>query len=199
MSMRVDPLFLVAFALGTTSAQTVEETCSIEGRITSAGMNLTLRKASVSLYLSGGSLAIAETGTDPDGNFCFVNVKSGEYRVAAEQAGYMRREYGAGRWQERGTVFLLSADQRRTANIELFPRGGIRGRVVDYDGDTVPTSRVTALRLYGGMAGANLPRSRILIAMKAANISLPIFRPVNIWCVRSRESNLRHQRFRAVP
>lgn len=139
-------MVLVFFTSGL-AAQGVDETCTIEGRITRAGESVPLRKSTVSLYRIASTLALLETGTDTDGHYCFVNVKPGEYRVAAEQAGYMRREYGAGKWQAQGTIFQLTERQRQTANIELYARGGIRGRVVDSDGDTVPTSHVAALRI----------------------------------------------------
>lgn len=144
MDARFAALFLF---LTPAIAQVTQETCTIEGRITRLGTNAPLRKASVGLYVYSSTRSQFETGTDNDGHYCFVDIRPGEYRVAAEQAGYMRREFGAGRWQAHGTIFQLSRNQRQTANIELIPRGGIRGRVTDNDGDTVPTARVTALRV----------------------------------------------------
>lgn len=129
------------------TAQNRGEECAITGRITRAGTDEGLRKATVGLIQAGGSKPMQQTGTDLTGRYCFLGVVPGLYRVAAEQAGFQRREFGARKWMDRGQVFALEPDKPYTASFDLFPLGGIRGRVTDSDGDVVPGTLVTAMRV----------------------------------------------------
>lgn len=138
--------FLLALSL-VAAAQSRDEVCAITGRITRAGTDEGLRKATVGLIQPGGTKPDRVTGTDFSGRYCFLGVAPGLYRVTAEQAGYQRREFGARKWMDRGLVFALEPDKPFTASIELFPLGGIRGRVTDADGDVVPATLVTAMRV----------------------------------------------------
>lgn len=129
------------------AAQSRDEVCAITGRITRAGTDEGLRKATVGLIQPGGTKPMQQTGTDLTGRFCFLGVAPGLYRVAAEQAGFQRREFGARKWMDRGLVFALEPGRQFTASIDLLPLGGIRGRVTDSDGDVVPATLVTAMRV----------------------------------------------------
>jgi hypothetical protein len=137
-------LFLLALVA---AAQSRDEVCAIEGRITRAGTGEGLRKTTVGLIQAGGSKPMQQTGTDLTGRYCFLGVVPGLYRVSAEQAGFQRREFGARKWMDRGLVFPLEPGKTFNASIELFPLGGIRGRVTDADGDVVPATLVTAMRV----------------------------------------------------
>jgi hypothetical protein len=140
------------------AAQNADEVCNITGRVTRASSDEGLRKATVALMPVGGTKPLQQTGTDLTGQYCFSGVVPGLYRVSAEQAGFQKREFGARKWQDRGTMIVLEPDKPFNASIELFPLGGIRGRVTDYDGDVVPGTRVTALRVVYRHLRRNLER-----------------------------------------
>ncbi len=140
-------------------SQTADDTCAIAGRVTRSGSTEGLRKATVALFREGGMKPLVETGTDFSGQYCFTGIVPGFYRVSAEQAGFVKREYGARRWQERGTTLVVQKGEPVTANLELLPRGGIRGRVNDGDGDAVPGARVSALRIVYERGRRDLQRA----------------------------------------
>ncbi|HYM10214.1 MAG TPA: carboxypeptidase-like regulatory domain-containing protein [Bryobacterales bacterium] len=127
------------------------EKATVEGLVVKAGSGEPLQKAQVTLTGGGRPWPAAETRTDAAGRFLMANVEPGEYMLAAERNGYIRRVYGEADQAEAnifgaGTPLELEAgEHRRDIVFELIPAGVIAGRVLDEDHDPVPGAQVQAI------------------------------------------------------
>lgn len=123
---------LIALALLTPC---LAQKASIEGRvINQAGEPL--KAARVRLILPGPITTAAESVSDAEGNFVLQNVAPGTYTLVAEHTGYLQSH----------PDLTLEPGQRVTGfSVKMTPAALLAGRVVDENGDPVPTARVTIL------------------------------------------------------
>jgi hypothetical protein len=87
--------------------------------------------------------------TERDGRFVVPNLEEGSYRIAVQQNGYVRQEYGQRVFPGQGTLINLAAGQvLRDITIQLTPTGNVGGRIVDGDGQpgvSVPLQLLKAI------------------------------------------------------
>ncbi len=127
-----------------------KERSKVEGRTFNSVSGEPLRRVTLSLS------PIDHTGTpraavsDSEGHFVFEGVDAGAYRLVAERAGFLRREYGAKKTESPGTpVVVTEANSATGLDLRLNPQGVIIGKVVDEEGEAVPHVDVTAFRRAG--------------------------------------------------
>ena len=96
---------LIAFAclfpivLSAQPRLTVDDLCSIEGRVLNALTGEPLKKVTLSLRnldgLPGMPRPLYSTVSGPDGRFAMKEIEPGSYLLSAERAGFLRASYGA--------------------------------------------------------------------------------------------------------
>jgi len=85
--------------------------------------------------------------TDDSGTFRFVNVVPGAYRLAANQEGYLRGEYGARAPGRPGTRLTVVPGQAlKDIVIAMIPEGAISGYVYTREGDPLRNATVQLLK-----------------------------------------------------
>jgi hypothetical protein len=103
--------------------------------------------------LGGGPIGavVPMTTAGADGSFVLTDVNPGRHWLVATLSGFLPVEYGQRSATGIGTSFEVSAGQRVTVRLALWPTSGISGRVVDAEGDPVGRVQVLALRqVYDG-------------------------------------------------
>src|SRR5436190_7966903 len=157
-------LFGVTFA----AQQTQTAKATIEGTVTRAGTGQPLKNAKVTLNRTtastrntgaagdpnaaglqnrlGAVLAAAAVGvnTDANGHFTITGLDPGDYRISADREGFLRSEYGQRTPTGSGITVKLAANQRFTADLQMFQGSVISGRVVTPDGDASTKTVVQA-------------------------------------------------------
>ncbi|MBV8833284.1 MAG: carboxypeptidase regulatory-like domain-containing protein [Acidobacteriaceae bacterium] len=138
--------FCIAFLEG-------QQACLVQGRVIDAQTGQPVRKAQVRLRRnqvnSGESpkpAGVGKTISDRDGNFCLTgNVGRGDYLLIAERAGYLLTSFAGTSPGLFGTVLALNPGQTiKNLMLALIPQALITGRVVDPDGEPVPSLIVSA-------------------------------------------------------
>lgn len=141
----IAPLTL-ALAMMQAPAPVEPKVATLEGVVTHAATQTSIRKAKVGLsaigFEGGGTV---ETGDD--GKFVFKDVKPGRYRLTAEKAGYETTAYGAKKPGEGGGQVLRvdAGASMTTLSIALPKQGVIAGKVIDSDSEPVAKALVLAL------------------------------------------------------
>ena len=115
----------------------VDDKCSIEGSVFNAATGEPVKKAALTLRLSGGRNSISlSAATDASGHYKFDSLDPGTYTMSADRTGFVPQVYGAKGPARPGTMIALTPGQNlRDAALKLIPQGVITGRVVDEDGD----------------------------------------------------------------
>jgi len=97
-----------------------------------------------------------------DGKFVFEKVARGVYRVSAERRGFLRGEYGARRYGQRGGLITLTDGQEmKGADVKLDPQSVIAGQILDENGEPMQHVQVAAWKRIpvagrqGGPAGSD--------------------------------------------
>ena len=121
---------------------------SISGYIVRMGTGDPLSKSTVTITTYNAARNQSYTATSTTGGqFSFQNLEPGQYRLAANRAGYVRMEYGARSPSRPGLPITLSPGQRLTNIVlQLMPAGTITGRVFDRDGEPLANVNVEALK-----------------------------------------------------
>jgi hypothetical protein len=108
---------------------------SVEGRVTNQAGE-PLKTTRVRLILTRAGSTAAESLSDADGNFVLQNVAPGSCALVAEHSGYLQSH----------PDLTLEPGQRLTGfAVKMTPAALVAGRVVDENGDPVPTARVAIL------------------------------------------------------
>ncbi len=130
------------------AAQSKEDQCTLDGRVVNGATGQPVRKAALMLGGSGsGGATILKAASDDDGAFSFKDIPPGEYQLFAERAGFARQVYGARRNPLSGTPIVLTVGRKmKDLVFKLSPDAVIVGRVLDEDGDVVPSALVLAMR-----------------------------------------------------
>ncbi len=146
--MRLMLLFLAVFA-AFLSAQ--EQKCRVEGQVLSIG-GAPLKKTTLRLQWSGQpSQSTTPTSyvatSDNEGKFLFEEVVPGTYILSAQRTGYVNQTYGAKSPGTGMTPLKLDGGQvMKDLVFKLIPQGIIFGKVVDDDGEPLPSFSVQASR-----------------------------------------------------
>ncbi len=147
------PLFFLAFQAqpAAPAASADEQKCVLEGQVISASTGSPLKHASLRLQpmgpVSGGATRTGFTSsTDAEGKFVMTNVDPGTYQLMAQHAGFVPQTYGA-RANSGGTRLKLDGGQSmKDLLFKLVPQAMVYGRVVDDDGQPVPSVRIQVQR-----------------------------------------------------
>lgn len=135
-------LALLSFA----QEKPAEKLCTISGTVIKEPGSQPLKKAIITLIAedqeSGKNYT---TISDNEGHFALNDVRPGRYRMLLERTGYT--EINSRKHKSEGRTLSLSAGQQ----IENFPlkmlaTSAVLGKVVDADGDPVPSVEVVVLR-----------------------------------------------------
>jgi protocatechuate 3,4-dioxygenase beta subunit len=131
-----------------------QPTGSIEGQLVNRSTGAPLNKAVMTLELLSGHDTSVSTGTDEQGRFTFTDLKAGRYRLTAERRGFLRQNYGAGKYGTGAKFVGVAPNQPVNAIVfKLTPESVISGRIIDEDGEPVEGVRVAVLKpaWNGGM------------------------------------------------
>ena len=147
--MKLTPLFLAAALVASLSAQnrfngskfTLSEQptgkASIEGNAVDAVTREPIKKASVIL---NGMVSLTAT-TDASGHFAFHDLPAGKYIIQANSEKYPPPRPGVD-VDSQQSVTLAAEDQKQDITLVLAPGAYVRGRVLDEDGNPMPSCSV---------------------------------------------------------
>lgn len=149
--MRWFPLaLLLSASLANAQSEATQKTIRVEGAILSLTGDI-IRKATVRLEGTGGQpgqppINYSET-TDNAGKFVFEDVAPGRYTLSADKLGFAPVRYGARSNTSPGTQLTLTAGvEMKDLVLKMSPYGVIAGKVLDQDGDPVPSVQIQAMR-----------------------------------------------------
>jgi hypothetical protein len=139
-------------------AQPAPENSAITGRVVSAATGAPLKKASVWLESFTPSRGVNNgptvppVTTDADGRFTLAGLAPGSYLLLAKRNGYLDQGYGAATPEVVGPPLELApGEAKRDLVVKLTPQSLLYGKVVDEDGDPVPSAQISVLRVsYAG-------------------------------------------------
>jgi len=141
-------ILVLVFIVSTGLSQD-ERKARLSGVVVKAGSDTPLPRINIELQDSsgGGDAATLTTTTNEKGEFAFVNLASGRYRLAASGAGYLRVEYGQAGLSGSGIVFPLApAQEKIDFRFALTPTAAISGRVVNASGEPLINADVVAFK-----------------------------------------------------
>lgn len=124
-----------------------KDECRIAGMIVSLAGGEPLRKARIQLQSSDDQTRSLSTITDAGGRFELKGIEPGRYRLRVSRHGFVVQEYGQRNPDDPGTVLTLRPSQDlKDLVFRMIPSGVIAGRILDEDGDPLPSVMVDALR-----------------------------------------------------
>ena len=145
--------FLCAFGVGCQSLVSqapgakTESLPSLDGKVTNSQTGEPLHKAYVLLKPLNGNQTVMSQSTDSQGQFKFIGIRPGSYRVEAIHNGFVGPENlpNGG-----GQPSVLRFDQQSISGlvIQMVPAAVFTGHVVDEDGDPMAKVRVQCLRFF---------------------------------------------------
>jgi hypothetical protein len=139
---------------------------AISGTVVEASSGDPVRKVVVTLTWQGTPRAWATIRTDSSGRFTFEGLPAGQYNLSAEKSGLGVASYGANSLRELGDMITLGdGETRADLKLRFLRSGSISGRVVDAEGDPIPSANVTMWR-----AGRNLGE-RMLVNYWGTNVN----------------------------
>src|SRR5438874_5982596 len=130
--------------------------CSVSGQVVQESASTPLRKVSITLAPSEGSVVFSRQDTreahsaitDSDGHFQMEGVQPGEYRVILVRSGFLAATRRSRLYSS--TLLSLAAGQSLQGLLfRMRPAGVIKGKIVDEDGDAVPGASVMAISASG--------------------------------------------------
>ncbi|HSY93615.1 MAG TPA: carboxypeptidase-like regulatory domain-containing protein [Candidatus Binatus sp.] len=150
-------LFLAPLMLGllahSGSAQTPSEkppACTVQGQVIQEPGSGPMRKVKVQLTSEAQDENVAySVTTDAEGKFNISDIKPGPYRLSAEHSGFFLVDQKL-RTIRSETLTLRSGDALSDFILRMQPAGVITGKVLDRDGDPMPSVTVTATRCPAG-------------------------------------------------
>lgn len=133
----------------------LDQKCTIQGRVTNFQTGEPLRKVLVRLLPRSAGETSDNTDQNHfytvksamDGSFRLEGIQPGEYTLNGRRTGFLQTNYGAEFPNDRGTVLSLRSGQQLTNIVlKLFPQAVITGRVVDDEGEPVSYAPVEPIR-----------------------------------------------------
>jgi 5-hydroxyisourate hydrolase-like protein (transthyretin family) len=147
-------LEVLGLLLAAQASAAAPEKCTIEGRVLRAGSGDPIRKVQVTLFREQVRPSTPNFSvTDDNGRFSFTGLDPGRYRLSAERNGYVRQQFGQRGQTRAGAPLVLERGQAvGDLVLRLIPAAILTGRVVDDEGEPVPSVRVELFR-YGYVQG----------------------------------------------
>jgi hypothetical protein len=142
--------FLMFYALLSSINAAQDQKCHVEGQVFSV-TGLPLKRTTVRLEAASQSnqsnFANYTVSTDNEGKFSLEDITPGTYILSAERAGYLRRYYGAKSTAAGATQIKLDAGKEMTdIRFQMTPQGMIFGKVMDDEGEPLPSFAINAMR-----------------------------------------------------
>lgn len=128
--------------------KTAVEPARLSGRVAHAATGEPLKRVNIILFPTepGPDFVPASTITDAEGAFAMTGLPPGKYRMSAERAGFVRKEFGARGNSRTGTTIALAAGQElKEIDFRLEPHAVITGRVTDEEGEPLPYVHVQTM------------------------------------------------------
>jgi hypothetical protein len=150
--------FLIAAILlaATSAAQTLAQKpstakgadeCSIAGTVVTLAGVEPLRKSKITLQSLNDRTYSISTITDSGGHFELKRLDPGGYKLRVSRVGFVAYVYGQRKPGDPGaTLTLRSGQEINDLVFRLIPAGVIAGRILDEDGEPLPSVEVSALR-----------------------------------------------------
>lgn len=133
--------------LGSRSSTQKRDECSIVGMVVKLGGSEPLTKARVHLQSMEDRTRAIFTVTNAGGRFELKGIDPGRYRLTVSRIGFITQEYGQKKPDDPGAVLALRPGQEvKDLLFRLIPSGVIAGRILDEDGEPLPSVNVTAAR-----------------------------------------------------
>ena len=124
-----------------------EPTASIDGTVVDAKLGKPVKDVTLLAALATGGGTPASTKTDETGHFQLKNLAAGSYLLIADHPRYARQTYGSRNGLLGGTPLTLTISQElKEITFKIQPNAVASGRVLDEDGEPMPSVMVAALR-----------------------------------------------------
>jgi Carboxypeptidase regulatory-like domain len=124
-----------------------KDECRIAGMVVKLASSEPLSKASVHLQSTEDRTRAISVVTNVGGRFELKAIDPGRYRLTVSRVGYVTQEYGQKKPDDPGAVLALRPGQElKDLLFRLMPSGVIAGRILDEDGEPLPSVNVTAAR-----------------------------------------------------
>lgn len=124
-----------------------KDDCSIAGIVVKLAGSEPLSKASVRLQSMEDRTRAISTVTNAVGRFELKGIDPGRYRLTVSRVGFVTQEYGQKKSDDPGAVLALRPGQGvKDLLFRLIPSSVIAGRILDEDGEPLPSVNVTAAR-----------------------------------------------------
>ncbi len=124
-----------------------KDQCSIAGMVVKLAGSEPLRKARVRLQSVDDRTHSIGVTTDSGGHFELKGLDPGRYKLTASRVGFVTYEYGQRKPGDPGaTLTLRPGQEMKDLVFRLIPSGVIAGRILDEDGEPLPSVNVSALR-----------------------------------------------------
>jgi protocatechuate 3,4-dioxygenase beta subunit len=124
-----------------------KDECSVAGMVVKLAGSEPLRKARVRLQSLEDRTHAISTVTDAGGRFQLKGVDPGRYSLTVSRVGFVTQTYGQRKADDPGAALTLHAGQEmKDLLFRLIPSAVIAGRILDEDGEPMPSATVSALR-----------------------------------------------------
>lgn len=124
-----------------------KDQCTISGMVVKLAGDEPLRKARVRVESIEDRTHSISVVTDAGGHFEMKGVDPGSYHLHVSRVGFVTQEYGQRKPEGPGATLTLRPRQdMKDLVFRMIPSGVIAGRILDEDGEPLPSVRVSALR-----------------------------------------------------
>jgi protocatechuate 3,4-dioxygenase beta subunit len=124
-----------------------KDECSIVGMVVKLGGSEPLTKARVRLQSVEDRTRAISVVTNAGGRFELKGIDPGRYRLTVSRVGFVTQEYGQKKSDDPGAVLALRPGQElKDLLFRLIPSGVIAGRILDEDGEPLPSVNVAVAR-----------------------------------------------------
>ena len=118
--------------------------CRIAGMVVKLAGSEPLTKAAVHLQSMEDRTRTISVVTNAGGRFELKGIDPGRYRLTVSRVGFVTQDYGQKRSDDPGAVLTLRPGQDlKDLLFRLIPSGVIAGRILDEDGEPLPSVSVT--------------------------------------------------------
>ena len=162
-------LFLSIVSLAASSARAQkdsktakEDLGSISGIVVKMAGSVPLRKARAWLQSTDDPRRSVSAITDAAGKFTLKEIEPGAYQLSISRVGFVTEQYGRRKPGGPGAILTLRPKQEMKLEFRLIPSGVISGKILDDDGEPLPTVVVLAQKqayLDGKKTLSNVGRS----------------------------------------
>jgi hypothetical protein len=124
-----------------------KDQCRITGTVVTLAGGEPVRKARVRLQSQEDRMRLVSALTDSGGHFELKALDPGGYRLHVSRVGYVMQIYGQRKPQDPGAILSLRPGQDvKDLIFKMTPAAVIAGRILDEDGEPLPSVNVNAMR-----------------------------------------------------